>query len=473
MSFEDLKLSSWLIRQCRNLNFTRPTAVQQACVPAILNDEDVYAAAKTGSGKTAAFALPILEQLSHDPYGVYAVVLTPTRELAFQISDQFQSLGKPIGVRVATIVGGIDSIKQAVELSRRPHIIVATPGRLAVHTLVLDEADRLMTNETLQGHLDVILDALPEERQNLLFSATLLEEPSGKISQQLHRDLFRYSEIKEEATVTTLRQRYVFLPAHMRFPYLIHILRQLHDDKNNSIVLFVPTCRLCEELALTLRELDLRCTALHSQARMSQKARLDALHKFKSSFIHILLATDVASRGLDIPTVTYVINYNVPRAPEDYVHRVGRTARAGRGGMAITLMDERDIELLQAIEEHINVKLTAYDDIKDEEIVQSMNKINIARRAAELQLLESGFDERLQARKAKLKLMLANLCAQLASRKAAANDDESAGSEDQTMPPGKRTKGQKSSKSASQPATPKTGASKPQRRRNSKTPQKA
>eukprot|EP00730_Choanoeca_flexa_P006159 TRINITY_DN12096_c0_g4_i1.p1 TRINITY_DN12096_c0_g4~~TRINITY_DN12096_c0_g4_i1.p1 ORF type:complete len:470 (+),score=141.31 TRINITY_DN12096_c0_g4_i1:52-1461(+) len=438
-AFKALGLNTWLAKQCAHLGYKQPTDVQKACVAPTLEGRDIYAAAKTGSGKTGAFALPILQMLSEDPFGVFAVVLTPTRELAFQVGEQFTAFGKPMSIRVAVVVGGEDTTKQSVELSRRPHIIVATPGRLVHHIeggtgldlsmariLVLDEADRLMTNLTLKGDMDVIYNALPEDRQNLLFSATLLTEPQGTIAQQLDEDPFKYSDNKDEMTVTQLRQQYIFMPSHMRLPYMVQCLSQLEEGA--TCVIFTPTCKLCEELAITLRELDYKVVALHSQ--MSQRARLDALDKFKSGFIQIMLATDVASRGLDIPHVQCVLNFNVPRVVEDYVHRVGRTARAGRGGLAVTMVGESDVELIQAIEEHIGKKLTEYKGIEEEEVVQSMNKINLARRAAQLNLIETGFEERLEAKKERaLAKRQADMEAE--AQEGSENDDGSDGSDSQ------------------------------------------
>ncbi|EGD72153.1 hypothetical protein PTSG_00174 [Salpingoeca rosetta] len=203
---DDLPIKKSLRKQCKRMKYTAARAVQAACIPHILRGEDVYAAAKTGSGKTAAFALPILDRLMEDPYGIFAVVLTPTRELAYQIADQFYTFGKVANLRHCIITGGVDMVEEQNALSRLPHVVVATPGRLAAHItsgaevdlsrvqfLVLDEADRLMTNASMQPDLTTIYNALPPERQNLLFSATLLDEPAGPIAHQLHQPLYRFA----------------------------------------------------------------------------------------------------------------------------------------------------------------------------------------------------------------------------------------------------------------------------------------
>jgi ATP-dependent RNA helicase DDX49/DBP8 len=383
-----------------------PTPVQRNCIPTILQGKDTLACAKTGSGKTAAFALPILHTLAIDPFGVYAVVLTPTRELAFQIADQFRVLGAPLSVRDCVVVGGVDMVTQALELVKRPHIVIATPGRLADHLsdpdmkaifrrtryLVLDEADRLITNSTLQHDIATILHVLPATRQNLLFSATLKTDlaASGSIYAGLHHPLATYSAPSSTATVAALVQHYLFIPSQVRHAYFINLMRRL--DPEAPCIVFTSTCRSCEELALMLRELGLRCVALHFQ--MAQTERLGVLGKFKSNVIKILVATDVASRGLDIPAVQTVVNFNIPKAVDDYIHRVGRTARAGRGGQAISLVSERDIELIHAIEDTIQVRLTESKLVAEHDVLRSLNEINMARRAASLRLMETDFGER-------------------------------------------------------------------------------
>eukprot|EP00049_Salpingoeca_infusionum_P014058 m.261937 g.261937 ORF g.261937 m.261937 type:complete len:482 (+) comp15584_c1_seq1:267-1712(+) len=402
-------LHGWLVKQCNFMGFKESTPVQHRCIPPILEGKDVYAAAKTGSGKTGAFALPILNALAEDPFGVFAVVLTPTRELAYQIADQFRALGKPIGIKDCIIVGGVDETQQQLELARRPHVIVATPGRLAtllqgsadihldrVRFLVLDEADRLMANESMQDHMKIIIDAIPEEAQNLLFSATLLNEPTGSIVPRLHTDgLFKYAAPSAEATVSTLNQQYLFFNSTVRHSFFAQLMQDLEEDA--SKIVFSPTCSSCEELAVMLRELDIKCVSLHSQ--MSQAARLDALNKFKSGFIKVLVATDVASRGLDIPTVKFVVNFNVPKVVDDYIHRVGRTARAGRGGVAITLISPDDVSRIHAIEDKIGVKMSEYK-LDEDAVLDNMSKANMALRSARLHLHETGFLEEAEKRKA-------------------------------------------------------------------------
>ncbi|RUP24981.1 hypothetical protein BC936DRAFT_138865 [Jimgerdemannia flammicorona] len=358
VSFAELGLNDWLVDSLRAMSIRAPSEIQSACIPPILAGRDVIGGAKTGSGKTAAFALPILQKLSEDPYGVFALVLTPTRELAFQIAEQFRVLGKSINAKESVVVGGLDMMKQALDLSRRPHIIIATPGRLrdhiqsspnAVHLsrlrfLVLDEADRLLSS-TFASDLETILSHVPSKRQTLLFTATMTES----ILALEHADNrpFVHRCNASVSTVATLEQRYVFVPSHVRETYLAYLLR-CDEFEGRSTIVFCGRCATAEMVTVMLKELGVRCTALHSQ--MTQQERLDSLGKFRAEVIKVLVATDVGSRGLDIPTVQLVLNYDVPRDPTDYIHRVGRTARAGRGGQAVTIVSERDVQLVQNIE---------------------------------------------------------------------------------------------------------------------------
>eukprot|EP00050_Salpingoeca_kvevrii_P001490 m.170993 g.170993 ORF g.170993 m.170993 type:complete len:566 (-) comp10383_c0_seq2:2567-4264(-) len=408
-TFESLGLSRWLVQQVHSMGMSNPTPVQVHCIPRILRGLDCIGSAKTGSGKTAAFALPVLETLSKDPYGVYCVVLTPTRELAFQIGEQFDAFGKPLNIRCSVVVGGLDMMTQATELSRRPHVIVATPGRLADHLLnrslslnrvkyfVLDEADRLLTNDTLQEDLGTIIEHLPKARQTMLFSATM---PTGidKLA-TLRQPVYSYEAPSPIATVSKLDQRYVFMPSHVRHCFLVNVVRSL---EKKTVIIFTSTCKSAEEINLMLRHLGMRCCALHSE--MGQQDRLSSLAKFRSSIVDILIATDVASRGLDIPLVDAVVNFNVPLAVEDYIHRVGRTARAGRGGLAVTLVSERDIALVHAIEGHVGVKMSLFDDLEEKTVLQSLNEVSFARRAASQKLLEMDFGVRKKRRRERKQL---------------------------------------------------------------------
>ncbi|GLC70576.1 hypothetical protein PLESTF_001010400 [Pleodorina starrii] len=397
--FKSLGLSEWLCGVCKSLGMSTPTEVQRGCIPAILQGRDVIGLAQTGSGKTAAFALPILQALAKDPYGVFALVLTPTRELAVQISEQFRALGAGMRLKELVVIGGVDMQQQARELAKRPHVVVATPGRLRglldadrglaaglarTRFLVLDEADRVL-DSTFEDDLRGILSHLPEARQTLLFSATMTRSLIALQKASLE-DAHVFQAYEGLRTADKLREEYLFLPSKVKEVYLHHLLTAvLPGRKVRSAIIFAGTCRGCHLLSLLLEELGLPAAALHSGK--SQKARLAALARFKSEQVPLLLATDVASRGLDIPTVDCVINYDLPMLARDYVHRVGRTARAGRSGWSVSLVTQYDVQLVHAIEGLIGHKLDE-NKLDEQEVLKGITKVYSAKRAAMLRVAE-------------------------------------------------------------------------------------
>lgn len=424
-SWTQLGLASWIQHACLAMGFKRPTPVQEQCIPSVLQGRDVMGCAETGSGKTAAFALPMLHRLSEDPYGIYGLVLTPTRELAIQIAEQFQALGAPLSLRHAVVIGGVSMVQQAVDLARRPHVVIATPGRLWDHLrgaappdlskarfLVLDEADRLFC-DGFEKHLAAILTSMTHpRRQTLLFSATMTQSLEDlKALTRVQPVIFDLT--RNRALPSSLQQQYLFMPAQVKMCYLVELLQKLllggggggggsrHDDDEDrhsatrgtvkSAMVFVGTCQRCQEVAEVLLEAGLSTVSLHSV--LSQKRRLAALGKFKSCLVRVLVSTDVASRGLDIPEVDLVVNFDLPRVPSDYVHRVGRTARAGRFGRAVSLVTQYDVSLVQSIEALTQSKMEACPDVKEEEVVKLLNPVAKATRAARMRLMEVGFDE--------------------------------------------------------------------------------
>ncbi|XP_071773315.1 putative ATP-dependent RNA helicase DDX49 [Centroberyx gerrardi] len=411
--FSALGLSDWLIKQCKQLGISKPTPVQENCMPAILQGRDCMGCAKTGSGKTAAFVLPVLQKLSEDPYGIFCLVLTPTRELAYQIAEQFRVLGKPLGVRDCIVVGGMDMVSQALELSRKPHVVVATPGRLADHIrssdtfsmskiqfLIMDEADRLLEQgcTDFTSDLEVILGALPARRQTLLFSATLTDTLQQLQTVAMNRP-FLWESRSETRTVEELDQRYILTPEKVKDAYLVHLVQTFTDLHHDwAIIIFTNTCKSCQILTMMLREFNFPTISLHSM--MKQKQRFANLAKFKSSVYRILVATDVAARGLDIPTVQVVINHNTPGLPKIYIHRVGRTARAGRNGVSITLVTQYDIHLVHAVEEQIQTKLKEYP-VEEKEVLKILTQVNVTRRECEIKLESTDFDEKKEINKRK------------------------------------------------------------------------
>ncbi|KAI9336081.1 P-loop containing nucleoside triphosphate hydrolase protein [Obelidium mucronatum] len=400
-TFEELGVSKWLCDGLAAIAITQPTEIQAVCVPQILDGRDCVGASRTGSGKTAAFALPILQKLAEDPYGPFALVLTPTRELAYQIAEQFRILGTGISLKLSVVVGGMDMMKQALELSKRPHVIVATPGRLADHIkssanainfkklkfVVMDECDRLL-DPSFSEDLDEILSICPKKRQTLLFTATLTEEIE-QLNAASKPFVYQCASTTRFDTVEKLDQKYVFIPSTVRDAYMAYMVRTLFPNK--SMIIFTGKCRTAERVRILLRELGVRSTALHAQ--MSQSDRLGSLAKFKSGIVPILIATDVGSRGLDIPFVEVVFNYELPADAADYVHRVGRTARAGRGGLAVSLVTERDIDILQNIEGKIDKKLDEFP-VPEKPVLETLNEVGLAKRVANMHLIDTKFGEK-------------------------------------------------------------------------------
>ncbi|GMT31532.1 hypothetical protein PFISCL1PPCAC_22829 [Pristionchus fissidentatus] len=365
-SFEELGVCGPLVEACLALGWKEPSKIQKAALPAAIKGKDVIGLAETGSGKTGAFAIPILQSLLDRPQKLFALVLTPTRELAFQIGQQFEALGTSIGVLVAVIVGGVDMVTQAMALAKRPHIIVATPGRLVDHLentrgfnlkalkyLVMDEADRIL-NMDFEVELDKILKVVPKDRNTYLFSATMTKKVA-KLERASLKDPVRVEVNSRYKTVDKLKQNYIFIPHKYKEAYLVYLLNELFGS---SVIVFTATCASAMKTAMLLRQLGMQAVPLHGQ--MSQQKRLGSLNKFKSKARNILVCTDVASRGLDIPHVDAVMNFDVPAQSKDYVHRVGRTARAGRAGLAVTFVTQYDVEMYQKIEQHIGKKLEEY-----------------------------------------------------------------------------------------------------------------
>ncbi|XP_068600062.1 probable ATP-dependent RNA helicase DDX49 [Brachionichthys hirsutus] len=411
--FSSLGLSDWLINQCKQLGISKPTPVQEHCVPVILQGRDCMGCAKTGSGKTAAFVLPVLQKLSEDPYGIFCLVLTPTRELAYQIAEQFRVLGKPLGLKDCIVVGGMDMVSQALALSNKPHVVVATPGRLADHIrssdtfsmskiqfLILDEADRLLDQgcTDFTKDLETIMGILPAKRQTLLFSATLTDTLQELKNIAMNKPFFWESK-SETRTVEELDQRYILTPEKVKDAYLVHLIQTFTDEHDDwSIIIFTNTCKSCQILSMMLREFNFPTIRLHSM--MKQKQRFANLAMFKAGVYKILIATDVASRGLDIPSVQVVINHNAPGRPKIYIHRVGRTARAGRNGVSITLVTQYDIHLVQAVEEQIQTKLKEYP-VEEKEVLKILTQVNVTRRQCEIKLEATDFDEKKEINKRK------------------------------------------------------------------------
>jgi len=383
-----------LCRACELLKWTVPTPIQVEAIPWALQGRDVIGLAETGSGKTGAFALPIVQQLLDNPQRFFAVVMAPTRELCVQIGEQFEAIGSGIKLQTAVVVGGLDMVTQAMALAKRPHVVVASPGRLVDHLentkgfhlktvkyVVMDEADRLLSMDFDEA-LDKILEVVPRERNTFLFSATMTSKVSKLQRASLKRPVKVEVSTKHD-TAKGLVQNYIFLPYKFKQTYFAALIAHF---QHYAVMVFTDTCLGAQRLAIFLRHLGWKSIALHGQ--MSQAQRLGALSGFKAKESRILVATDVASRGLDVPSVDLVVNFDIPKNSKDYVHRVGRTARAGRSGRAVTLVTQYDIELFQRIEHFLEKKLEELKEFTEDSVKANHERILEAMRSTELELRE-------------------------------------------------------------------------------------
>lgn len=373
MGFEDFNLNSELLDAIRDVGYKEATPIQEKCIPLIIDGEDLVGQSFTGSGKTAAFALPILNDIFLGLRG-QVLILTPTRELAQQIKDQFDLFTKYTQIKSVVIFGGVEYESQIKGL-KESEIIITTPGRLLDHIrgrsiklsnvrkVVIDEADKML-NLGFGGDVNRILEMTPKKRQTLMFSATI-NEGTKKLAQKYLKDPIY---IKEQTQVDThlLKQEYYLVPIEKKFSLLVHLLKQ---NKSTSLV-FCKSRKEVEKVNLNLRIQGINCLMIHGD--LPQEKRTLAVDRFKIGSINTLVVTDVASRGLDIKDVSFVYNYSVPKDPEVYTHRIGRTARAGASGKAITLVspfEEKEFEILPKRKNILQNELPELKQLQMEECI--------------------------------------------------------------------------------------------------------
>ena len=360
MTFAALGLTAPLIDTLETLGYRTPTPVQSKAIPAVLAGRDLMAAAQTGTGKTAAFALPMLQRLAAEGppvagNSVRALVLTPTRELAEQVHESFRAYGQNLPLRSYAVYGGVSINPQMMALRKGIDIVVATPGRLLdlyrqnaikfgqLQVLVLDEADRML-DLGFSRELDAVFAALPKRRQTLLFSATFSDAIRAMASALL-RDPLAIEASPRNTAAQSVRQWVVPVDKKRKAELFCHLLR---DRRWGQVLVFVKTRKGAEQLVATLQAKRIGADAIHGDK--PQPARLRALERFKAGEVQILVATDVAARGLDIDDLPQVVNFDLPIVAEDYIHRIGRTGRAGASGEAISLVCADEVGLLGAIE---------------------------------------------------------------------------------------------------------------------------
>lgn len=355
MNFKELGLKSAMVQTCESLGYKEPTPIQKETIPVVLEGSDVIACAETGTGKTAAFLLPLIQRLTaNKAKGIAVLVLAPTRELALQIEINCRQFA-PKKLRCVALIGGAGYKKQ-IEGLRGANIIIATPGRLLdfmqqgaidfsnLQTLVLDEADRMLDMGFLPA-IKRIVKALPEKRQTLFFSATITKEVETIAHAMMNTKPESIEVSRRGKPAGTIEQTAYPVAAHSKTVLLLDLLER---EKFERVLVFTRTKRGADKLAHILEKRDHKSNRIHGDRSQSQ--RESALRGFKSGKTRVLVATDVAARGIDIDSVSHVINYDIPEAPEDYVHRIGRTGRAGNTGRAITLVTPGDEFTMRAIE---------------------------------------------------------------------------------------------------------------------------
>lgn len=365
MLFEDLNIIQPIQKALTAEGYTEATPIQEKAIPSLLEGRDLLGCAQTGTGKTAAFAIPILQGLSYEQRNlkgnrpIKALILAPTRELALQISDSFKAYGKFLGLRTLVIYGGVSQNPQTKALGAGVDILVATPGRLLdlinqkyiklgqIKSFVLDEADMMLDMGMLQD-VRKIIKHMPVERQNMLFSATMPME-IAKLSGTILKNPVKVTITPVSSTVEVIAQNVYYVNKANKINLLVHLLK---NKEIVSALVFSRTKHGADKIVKHLERAGFKAQAIHGNK--SQNARQLALNNFKERKTRILVATDIAARGIDIDELSHVFNYDLPEVPETYVHRIGRTGRAGLGGIAIAFCDQEEMPLLDGIEKLVD-----------------------------------------------------------------------------------------------------------------------
>lgn len=354
-AFADFGLDVKVLRAITEMGFEESTPIQEKTIPLALEGKDLIGQAQTGTGKTAAFGIPLVSRIDPSEERIVALVMCPTRELAIQVAEEISKLGRFKGIRSLPIYGGQDISKQIRSLKKKPQIIIGTPGRLLDHinrktikldhvnTVVLDEADEMLDMGFMED-IQTILQLVPEERHTMLFSATMPENIK-KLANQFLKDPEHVSVIPKQVSAPLIDQSYIEVQEKMKFEALCRLLDM---ESPELAIIFGRTKRRVDELSEALQKRGYSAEGLHGD--LSQHQRDTVMRKFRDGSIDVLVATDVAARGLDVSGVTHVINFDLPQDPESYVHRIGRTGRAGREGTAWTFVTPREIDHLRFIE---------------------------------------------------------------------------------------------------------------------------
>ncbi|MBT5955613.1 MAG: DEAD/DEAH box helicase [Candidatus Marinimicrobia bacterium] len=368
MKFEDLHLTQPILKALRDESYVTPTSIQSKSIPLVLDGEDVLGTAQTGTGKTAAFAIPIIQHLSKEPVNakrkqkILTLVITPTRELAIQIGESFTTYGKYTDIKNTVIFGGVSQRSQTNILKRGVDVLVATPGRLLdlmnqgyislvdVKYFVLDEADRMLDMGFIHD-IKKIIAKLPKKRQSLFFSATMPKKILN-LSNQILSNPKKVAVNPVSSTAETIQQSLYMTNKTNKSDLLLHILK---NPELKQVLLFSRTKHGADRIVRKLQKNNIKCSAIHGDK--SQNQRQKALKEFKENNIRVLVATDIAARGIDINKLRYVINYDIPNEPETYVHRIGRCGRAGEKGVSISICEPEENAYINDIEKLIKQKI--------------------------------------------------------------------------------------------------------------------
>ena len=386
MTFEDLNIIDPVLKALRKEEYSIPTPVQGKAIPLILNRKDVLGSAQTGTGKTAAFAIPIIQHLYHEKNRnaerprTKALVITPTRELAIQIGESFSTYGRYTNIRNTVIFGGVKQGPQEVVLRKGVDVLVATPGRLLdlinqgiitlkhIEYFVLDEADRMLDMGFIHD-IKKIIALLPQKRQSLFFSATMPTNIVNLSQSILHKPV-KVEVAPQSSTADTIQQKVYYTNKADKKDLLVHILK---DESINQVLLFSRTKHGADKIARNLKKKNINAAAIHGDKAQNQRQK--ALEGFKAGKTRVLVATDIAARGIDIEKLSYVINYDIPNESETYVHRIGRSGRAGLSGNAISLCEPEENAFIKSIEKLIKKQIHI---VKDNPFPQTDRPMNAA-----------------------------------------------------------------------------------------------
>lgn len=396
-TFQELGLEAKVLRAITEMGFEEATPIQEKTIPIAMEGQDLIGQAQTGTGKTAAFAIPLIQKIDVSEDKIVALVMCPTRELAIQVAEEVEKLGRFKGIRSLPIYGGQDIVKQIRALKKRPQIIIGTPGRLLDHinrktiklddvqTVVLDEADEML-DMGFMDDITSILSLVPENRHTMLFSATMPENIK-KLANQFLRNPEHVSVIPKQVSAPLIQQSYIEVHEKQKFEILCRLLDM---ESPELAIIFGRTKRRVDELSEALQKRGYSAEGLHGD--LSQNQRDNVMRKFRDGSIDVLVATDVAARGLDVSGVTHVINFDLPQDPESYVHRIGRTGRAGKEGASVTFVTPREIDHLHFIEKITRHRITKKPTPTLAEAIEGKQKMT-AERILEIMQGEDSYQE--------------------------------------------------------------------------------